>query len=497
MTVTNHKHLQMFIGGAWTNGRGTKTANNINPANTTQVLGTVAQGTLDDVEDAVTAAKKAYPGWKATPAPKRGQVLFRARELMLERQEMLARALSMEEGKLLGESRGELQRALNVLEFTAGEGRRLNGETAPSELPNTFIYTARAPLGVVGIVTPWNFPVAIPIWKLAPALLCGNAVIFKPASLTPWTANIITEIFKDAGLPPGVLNLVYGSGSTVGQRIVTHPDIVALSFTGSNEVGTRLYADAAPLLKKVQCEMGGKNPVIVLEDADIELAALGTVQGAFGSTGQRCTATSRAVVVESVADRFVERVVHHTKTIKVGDPLTEGVGMGPAVDEGQFKTDLEYVEIGKKEGATLLCGGERPTDAALKNGFFMTPAVFDHVKPHSRLGQEEVFGPVLSIVRVKDFEEAVEVANSVRFGLTSSIYTNNIARSLQYADRVETGMLHVNSPTVGGEAHVPFGGAKATGIGQREMGKTAIDFYSEWRTVYVDYTGQKRQGNLY
>jgi acyl-CoA reductase-like NAD-dependent aldehyde dehydrogenase len=495
--MQGHGHLQHFIGGQWTPGRGTRVTQNINPANHTQVLGTVAVGTVEDVEDAVAAAKKAHKAWRATPAPKRGLVLLKARQLMEERANDIARALAMEEGKLFTEAKGELQRAINVLEFMAGEGRRFNGETVPSELPNTFVYTARAPVGVVGIVTPWNFPVAIPVWKLAPALLCGNGVVFKPASLTPWTATLICKVFEDAGLPPGVLNMVYGGGSTVGQRMVTHPDIVALSFTGSNEVGTRLYADAAPLLKKVQCEMGGKNPVIVLEDADIELAALGTVQGAFGSTGQRCTATSRVVVVESVADKLVERMLHHTRAIRVGDPLKDGVGMGPAVDEGQLKTDFEYVELGQKEGAKLLCGGDRPSDPELKNGYFITPAIFDHVKPNSRLAQEEVFGPVLSVQRVKDWEEAVEVANNVRFGLTSSIYTNNIARCLQYADQIETGMLHVNSPTVGGEAHLPFGGAKATGVGQREMGKTAIDFYSEWRTVYVDYTGQKRAGNLY
>jgi len=497
VTLSNHAHLTHYINGQWTPGHGTKTSNNVNPANTTQVLGTAALGTTQDLDDAVAAAKAAFPSWRAVPAPKRGAIIKKAGLLLEERMDAFSRALSLEQGKLVAESRGEIQRAINVLDFIAGEGRRLNGETVPSELPNTFTYTARAPLGVVGVVTPWNFPVAIPVWKIAPALLCGNAVVFKPASLTPWTASLIMQLFHDAGLPKGVLNLVFGGGSTVGQRLVTHPDVVALSFTGSNEVGTRLYADAAPMLKKVQCEMGGKNPVIVLEDADLDLAAVGTVQGAFGSTGQRCTATSRAIVVDAVADAFVERVVHHAKAIKVGDPFKEGVLMGPAVDEGQFQTNLRYVAIGKEEGARLVYGGERPSDAEFQNGYFMTPAVFDHVKPGSRLAQEEVFGPVLSIIRVKDWDAAVEVANGVKFGLTSSVYTNNVSKVFQYADRIETGMLHVNSPTVGGEAHLPFGGAKATGVGQREMGKTAVDFFSEWRTVYVDYTGQKRVGNLY
>ena len=497
MTTQGHSQLLHHIGGEWTAGHGGGSAPNVSPADTRQQLGTFVQGDQTDVDAAVAAAKAALPGWRAVPAPKRGAIMGRAAVLMAERTEELARALSLEEGKLLSESRGEVQKSINVLEFMAGEGRRLNGETVPSEMPSTFAYTARAPLGVVGVITPWNFPVCIPVWKIAPALLCGNTVVFKPASLTPWTADLVTRIFLDAGVHPGALNLVYGSGSKVGQRLVTHPDVVALSFTGSTEVGTRLYADAAPLLKKVQCEMGGKNPVIVLEDADLELAAAGTVMGAFGSTGQRCTATSRAIVMEGVADRFVELVLKQARDIAPGDPLTASSQMGPAVDEGQFKTDLSYVEIGKKEGAKLLCGGERCSDDARKHGFFMTPAVFDHVKPGSRLAQEEVFGPVLSVIRVKDFDEAVEVANSVRYGLTSSIYTQNIARCMQYAERIETGMLHVNSPTVGGEAHLPFGGTKATGVGAREMGKTAIEFYSEWRTVYIDYTGQKRTGNLY
>ena len=497
MSQTTHKPLLNFIHGEWVAGRTGKTGQNLNPANSEHVLGTYTMGDASDVDAAVAAAKAALPAWRATPAPKRGDILFKAMRIMETRKEELARALTLEEGKLIAESRGEVQKSINVLEFQGGEGRRLNGETAPSELANTFAYTARAPLGVVGIVTPWNFPVCIPTWKLAPALVCGNTVVFKPASLTPWTASILVEIFNEAGLPKGVLNLVMGSGSLVGQRLVVHPDVVALSFTGSTEVGTRLYADAAPMLKKVQCEMGGKNAVMVLEDADLELAAAGTVGGAFGSTGQRCTATSRAIVVDSVADKFVERVVELTRKIGVGDPMKDGSGMGPAVDDGQMKTDLSYIQIAKEEGAKLVCGGDRVTDGDFKKGYFVAPTIFDHVKPNMRIAQEEVFGPVLSIIRVKNFDEAVEVANGVKFGLTSSIYTNNVARALQYVDKIETGMLHVNNPTVGGEAHLPFGGTKATGVGAREMGKTAIDFYSEWRTVYIDYTGQKRTGNLY
>ncbi|HEY2746831.1 MAG TPA: aldehyde dehydrogenase family protein, partial [Polyangia bacterium] len=451
----------------------------------------VASGKAE-AEQAIAAAKRAFPAWKRTPAPKRGDILVRAAVEMARRKDELARALTLEEGKTLGESAGEIQRAINNLEFQAGEGRRFNGETVPSELPSTFCWTQREPLGVVALVTPWNFPVAIPIWKLAPALVCGNTVVLKPASITPWTAKIIAEIFQAAGLPKGVLNVVFGPGSTVGQTLVEHPDVKAISFTGSNEVGTKLYADAAARMKKVQCEMGGKNPVIVLEDADLELAATGTAQGAFGSTGQRCTATSRAIVVSSVAAEFTRLVVEKARALKVGDPTAPGVNIGPCVDEGQWKTVMSYLEVGKKE-AKLAVGGERVGD----KGFFVAPTVFVGVKTEMRIAQEEIFGPVLSIIEVKDFEEAMTVANDSKFGLTSSIYSRDVARVFQYLEHIETGMTHVNSSTVGGEAQLPFGGMKSTGVGARETGRTAVEFYSEWKTVYVDYTGAKRTTNIY
>lgn len=478
-----HELIRNFIDGEWVGAA--RTARNINPA-TGESLGEVVVSGREEVERAVAAARAALPAWRKTPAPRRGELLARAAVEMQKRKEELARALTLEEGKTLGESLGEVQKAINNLEFQAGEGRRLNGETVPSELPSTFCWTQREPLGVVALVTPWNFPVAIPIWKLAPALVCGNTVILKPASITPWTAKIITEIFVSAGIPKGVLNVVFGPGSTVGQALVEHADIKAISFTGSNEVGTKLYADAAARLKKVQCEMGGKNPVIVLEDADLELAASGTAQGAFGSTGQRCTATSRAVVVSSVAAEFTRLVVDKARALKVGSDI------GPCVDEGQFKTVMGYLEVGKRE-AKLALGGERVGD----KGYFVAPTVFVGVKPNMRIAQEEIFGPVLSIIEVKDFEEAIKVANDVKYGLTSSIYTRDVSRVFQYLENIETGITHVNSPTVGGEAQLPFGGMKSTGVGAREMGRTAIEFYSEWKTVYVDYTGAKRTTNIY
>jgi aldehyde dehydrogenase (NAD+) len=350
---------------------------------------------------------------------------------------------------------------------------------------------------VVACVTPWNFPVAIPVWKIAPALVAGNTVVFKPASITPATAVRITEIFEAAGIPPGVLNLVLGSGSEAGDEIINHPAVKAISFTGSNGVGIRLYEQASRRGAKVQCEMGGKNPVVVLEDADMDLAVESTAQGAFGSSGQRCTATSRAVVINDVADEFVSRIAKRAESMRLGAGADAQTEMGPSVDENQFKTVLSYIDIGREDGAKLVCGGSRADGAGLDKGYFVRPAVFDHVTRDMRIAREEIFGPVLSVLRVRDFDEAMEVANDCEYGLSSSIFTNDAARIFRFVDEIETGMTHVNSPTTGGEAHVPFGGIKGTGIGDREQGSTALDFYTDLKVVYVDYTGRKREGNLY
>jgi methylmalonic acid semialdehyde dehydrogenase len=486
-----------FVNGQWIESTSSKTVTNVNPANTDDVLGTVRQATRDEARAAVEAAAAASHGWRTTPAPARGRIVARAARLMEEAKEELAQILTREEGKTISESRGELQRSINVAEFCAGESRRMNGETIFSELPSNFVYTIKQPLGVVACVTPWNFPVAIPTWKIAPALVAGNTVVFKPATLTPATAVRIVEIFAEAGIPPGVLNLILGSGSEAGDEIVGHPAVKAVSFTGSNGVGIRLYEQVSRRGGKCQCEMGGKNPVIVLEDADMDLAVENTAQGAFGSSGQRCTATSRAVVVNDIADEFVERISKRAQSMRLGngkDPQTE---MGPSVDESQFKTVLEYLNIGREDGATLVCGGERATGNGLDRGYFVKPTVFDHVTPDMRIAREEIFGPVLSVLRVKDFDEAMQVANDTEFGLSSSIFTNDAARIFRFVDEIETGMTHINSPTTGGEAHIPFGGIKGTGIGDREQGSTALDFYTELKVVYVDYTGRKREGNLY
>src|SRR2546430_558424 len=486
-----------FIGGKWVESTSSKTVDNINPANIDEIIGSNRQATREEARAAVEAAAEAFRGWRTTPAPARGKIVAKAARLMEEAKEELAQILTHEEGKTIGESRGELQRSINVAEFCAGESRRMNGETILSELPANFAYTIKQPLGVVACVTPWNFPVAIPVWKIAPALVAGNTVVFKPATLTPGTAVRIVELFEAAGIPGGVLNLVPGSGSDAGDEIINHPAVKAVSFTGSNSVGIRLYEQVSRRGAKVQCEMGGKNPVVILEDADMDLTVESTAQGAFGSSGQRCTATSRAVVVDKIADEFVERVSQRAQSMRIGDGMDPQTELGPSVDEGQFKTVLEYLNLGREDGATLDCGGDRATGNGLDEGFFGQPTRFDHVTPEMRIGREEIFGHELPDMRVKKIEAAMTVANDTEFGLSSSIFTNDVWLLFTFVVEIETGMTHINSPTTGGEAHIPFGGIKGTGIGDREQGSTALDFYTELKVVYVDYTGTKREGNLY
>ena len=489
--------LKNFIGGAWRESASGTFVDDLNPADVTDVVAEAPASTAAEAAEACDAAARAFEGWRNTPAPVRGQILFRVQRRMEERRQELAEALTREEGKTIAESRGEIQRAINVVEFFAGEARRITGETIPSELPNNFCYTVKQPMGPVGIITPWNFPVAIPIWKMAPALVSGNTVVFKPATLTPLTATLMVEIFDESGVPPGVVNLVYGGGREVGDTIVRHPAIQGVSFTGSNDVGTGLYSAAAARGIKCQCEMGGKNPIVILADADLDLAVESTVQGAFGSTGQRCTATSRAVVVESIANEFLERLEARTASLVVGNGLNPGTHVGPSVDERQLETVLGYVETGKQEGARLVRGGDCVRDDGRDRGFFVSPAIFDRVGEDMRIAQEEIFGPVLSVIRVPDNGKALSVANGVRFGLSASVYTTDVASMFRFVDRLDAGIIHVNSPTVGGEAHIPFGGMKATGVGLREMGRVAIDFYTELKVVYVDYTGGVRKTNLY
>jgi aldehyde dehydrogenase (NAD+) len=483
-----------FINGTWKQGRSAQWDENRNPAKPSELVGRSTRSTVADVSEALEAAESAQKEWARKPRPARAAVVERVAHLMRGRLEQFAKALCREQGKNLNEARGETLKTINILEFMAGEGRRPTGEVIPSEMPNTMIYTTRHPLGVVGVITPWNFPLCIPAWKIAPALIEGNAVIFKPATFTPAVAAMLVLAFEEAGVPPGVLNLVFGSGSVVGNAIVNDPRVKAITFTGSNEVGRELHSLAAKRLARTQLEMGGKNPVIVCADADLDQAVEATVVGAFGSAGQRCTATSRVIVERPVHKQFTDKLLAAVKKIRVGNGMTDPTAMGPLIDEKQYRSVLEGIERAKGEGAKLLCGGE-PVEPG--GGYFVAPTVFDEVKPATWLAREELFGPVLAIIAVKDFEEAIQVANDVEYGLSSSIYTNDIKKVMQYSDRIETGMLHVNSPTIGGEAQAPFGGMKTTGLGGREMGSTGPEFFCEIKTTYIDYNAAVRKGNLY
>lgn len=480
-----------YINGKWLQPKSDQLVRNINPADTSDVIAEFPEATAADVQAAIAAAQAAFPAWRNTPGPERGRVLWRAADIARRRLDEIARTMTREEGKILKESKGEGLKGISLLEYYAGEGFRMSGKTLPSEARDTFTYTIRRPLGVVGLISPWNFPWAIPVWKSAPALVAGNTVVFKPAELTPATAALLTEIYEEAGMPAGVFNMVVGRGSTVGEAIVNAPEIRAVSFTGSNAVGSALYVKAAKRGAKVTCEMGGKNAVIVLPDADLDKAAAAIHNGAFGSTGQRCTATSRVIAAPQIKAALVERLVEKARAIKVGPGLDESMDMGPAVDEKQWKTDLRYIEVAQQEGARLLTGGKRPTH--LDSGYFVEPTIFDEVTPTGRLFREEVFGPVLAITAAASLDEAIQFANGVEYGLTASIFTQNIDHVLRFVEETETGMVHVNEPTVGGEAQLPFGGTKSTGVGEREMAEEGLHFFSELKTVFINFSGKSER----
>lgn len=477
-----------YIDGKWYHPKSDRLVRNINPADTTDVIAEFPMATAEDTQRAIAAAQAAFPGWKKTPAPERGRVLWRAADIARRRADEIAEMMTREEGKILKEAKGEVLKGISLIEYYAGAGYRISGKTLPSEARDTFTYTLRQPLGVVGLIAPWNFPWAIPVWKSAPAIVAGNTVVFKPATLTPGTAALLADIYEEAGLPPGVFNMVIGAGSQVGEAIVSSPVIPAVSFTGSNAIGNELYLKAASRGAKVTCEMGGKNAVVVMPDADLDKAAVAIRDGAFGSTGQRCTATSRLIAVGGTKDALLERLVDFAQKIRVGPGLDENVDMGPAVDESQWQTDFEYITAGQAEGARLVTGGGKPR--GLNNGYFVEPTIFDQVTPRMRVFREEIFGPVLSIASADTLAEAIQFANSVEYGLTTSIFTQDVDTIMRFVDEVETGMVHVNEPTIGGEAQLPFGGIKATGVGDREMAEEGLHFFTELKTVFVNYSGQ-------
>jgi acyl-CoA reductase-like NAD-dependent aldehyde dehydrogenase len=477
-----------YISGEWKDSKTGKTFPNINPANTDETVGQFQSSSVEDALAACDAAAKAQPAWAALPAPQRGNYLFKAAEILESRLDKLSEEMTREEGKTFPEAKGEVKRTINIFRYYGGEGPRQFSYQIPSERQNVFCYTTRRPLGVVALITPWNFPSAIPGWKMAPSLVAGNTVVIKPASLAPLSAYRLVEALHETGIPAGVLNYVTGSGGTVGNPLVEHTAVRAVSFTGSCDVGNALYDKVTKRRIRVQLEMGGKNPTIVLKDSNLDYAADVLVNGAFFSTGQKCTACSRAIIEEPIYDALVEKLVAKTRALKVGNGLEAGVQIGPAVDAAQLETDLKYIEIGKKEGAKLLCGGKRLTGGAYDKGFFVEPTLFDGVTPQMRIAQEEIFGPVLGLMKARDFEDAMQLANGVRFGLSASIVTKDVERVHQFTNRIEAGLITVNLPTAGVEYQLPFGGTKESSFGMREQGPQAMDFYTETRTVYLKYT---------
>jgi acyl-CoA reductase-like NAD-dependent aldehyde dehydrogenase len=476
-----------YVNGQWYHPTSSEVGRNINPADTKDVIAEFPLATAADVRLAVDAAMEAFKSWKKTPGPERGRVLWRAADISRRRVDEIAQTLTREEGKILKEARGEVMKGVSLLEYYAGEGYRMHGKTLPSESRDTFTYTLRQPLGAVGLIAPWNFPWAIPVWKSAPAIVAGNTVVFKPSELTPATSALLAEIYEEAGLPPGVFNMLVGTGPEVGEAMVAAPQLRAISFTGSNRVGGELYVKAAQRGAKVTCEMGGKNAVIVMPDADLDKAATAIHGGAFGSTGQRCTATSRVIAHPDIKNALVDRLVAMAGRMKLGPGLDQASDMGPSVGDRQWTTVMDYIKTGQAEGARMLTGGRRPD--ALSHGYFVEPTIFDDVTPGMRIFKEEIFGPVLSVATAGSLEEALRFANSVEYGLTTSIFTENISSVMRFIDEVETGMVHVNEPTVGGEAQLPFGGTKSTGVGEREMAEEGLNFFTEIKTVFINYSG--------
>ncbi|AKB24921.1 Aldehyde dehydrogenase [Methanosarcina sp. MTP4] len=486
----------LLIGGEWTDSSTGETFDDMNPA-TLENLAVLQVAGIDDVNRAVEAAKAGFELWSKTPPPKRAEVLFRAARILQGRKEELASLMTQEMGKVLAETRGDVQEAIDITYYAAGEGRRMFGETTTSELRDKFCMTVLRPLGIVGLIAPWNFPIAIPAWKIMPALAAGNSIVFKPASDTPLLAIKLVEILMEAGLPPGVINLVTGPGGTVGKAIVRHPDIRAISFTGSLETGKWIMGECAKAMKRVSLELGGKNPVIVMDDADLDLALDGVLWGAFGTTGQRCTATSRLILHEKVREEFTARLLAKTRALRVGDGLLPETDVGPVINKAQLEKIERYVRIGQEEGAKLLIGGKliAPETSGL-SGYFFEPTVFTDVNPDMRIAQEEIFGPVLSIITVSSFEEAIEVANNTQFGLSSAIYTENMGNAFRAVEMLETGITYVNAPTIGAEVHLPFGGVKGTGNGFREAGTDAIREFTEVKAVYIDYSGKLQKAQI-
>src|SRR5581483_5618496 len=485
-----------FINGEWVESVSGRTFENINPANKHEIVGIFQKSDSEDVENAVAAAKEAYKTWRLVPPPKRGEILLRALRLLMERKEQFAEQMTQEMGKILAETRGDVQEAIAMTFYMAGEGRRLFGQTTPSELPNKFCMTTRNPVGICSLITPWNFPMAIPSWKVMPALMCGNTVVIKPASDAPLSAYNLVKVLEEAGLPRGVVNLLTGSGNEVGVPMMSHEAVGLVSFTGSTEVGRGVSELCARSFKRCCLEMGGKNAILVMDDANLDLAVEGAVWGGFGTTGQRCTAASRLLVHKKIHKQFTEMFVARARSLKVGNGLDPTVQMGPLINESQLRTVEEYVAAGKHDGARLLCGGEPLSGGEYDHGAFFPPTIFSDCDPKMRIAQEEIFGPVVSIIPCNDLDHAIEIANGVAYGLSSAIYTRDVNAAFHALRDLDTGIVYINAPTIGAETHLPFGGTKQTGNGHREAATAALDFYSEWKSVYVDYSDRLQRAQI-
>jgi acyl-CoA reductase-like NAD-dependent aldehyde dehydrogenase len=493
MAIKTYKNL---IGTELLPARSGKTYQNINPADSSDVVGRFPASGPEDVDAAVRAAHEAFKTWRLVPAPKRAEILYKTGELLTQRKEKYAREMTREMGKVLAETRGDVQEAIDTAYYMAGEGRRLFGQTTPSELRNKFAMSVRMPVGVIGMIAPWNFPMAIPSWKLFPSMVCGNTSVIKPAEDTPLSTYNLVQTMLDAGLPPGVVNIVSGFGPDAGAPLVEHKLVSAISFTGSSEVGRMIGSKAASLFKPCSLEMGGKNAMIVMDDANLDLAVEGALWGAFGTTGQRCTATSRILVHKKIAAEFIKQLVKRAKALRVGNGLDEKIQMGPQINQQQSETAQRYVKIAKEEGAKLACGGSVLNKGTHKDGYFFEPTIFTGVTPKMRIAQEEVFGPVIALLEFSSFKEAIAMANGIQYGLSTSIYTRNVNQAFEAMRDLEAGITYVNAPTIGAEVHLPFGGVKQTGNGHREGGTGALDFYTSWKSVYVDYSDKLQRAQI-
>jgi len=495
VALTGTKTFQNYIGGEWVEAASGETFETISPA-TGETLGVFPRSSAEDVDHAVAAAKAAWDEWRLVPAPERGQVLYRFANLLTDQKDDLTDLMTREMGKVKAEAGGDVQEAIDMSLYMAGEGRRLFGQTTPSELRDKFNMSVRAPIGVVGVITPWNFPIAIPSWKIAPALVCGNTIVFKPATDTPLLGERFVELLVEAGLPDGAINIVHGGGGAVGDRLVRHPDVRVITLTGSRETGVEVMRNAAEGLKHIHLELGGKNAIIVLDDADLDLAVEGIVWSAFGTSGQRCTAASRVIVQEGVYEEVQSRLVGAAERLRLGVGWDDDTDVGPVINKLSLEKIHSYTEIGKGEGAKLLTGGEVATGNGLDKGFYYTPTIFGDVDPQMRIAQEEIFGPTTALIRVKDFDEAIRVSNGIRFGLSSSIFTRDVNKVFRAMRDLQAGITYINAGTIGAEVHLPFGGTKDTGNGHREAGQAALDVFTEWKSIYVDYSGRLQKAQI-